>query len=265
MSTSGSGNGNGSRVIWRNNAYWVIGSDGNRRYQEEPDVKRNEGEDPLVFAREKLNVIEEYNQLYGSGNHNPFTRPAIQAYTLIKTLPHFHPWVLFRWTYWKLLVLFMATPSLLNLNESVIDNIDKNLIRWEGTPEEVLEEMERAKQAASLQDMGRDAQYWIDMYNRIATVEYQRRRGGRVPTPPNSAASMVPPQPQRSGDSATSMAPPQSRNSRGSSDDSGGPSGVPGVVFRGSNSWMSDPDYIPETPSSSSEDSGYAYDPYNIL
>lgn len=73
MSASGNSNGSGSRIIRRGNVYWAVSRDGTRRYQAEADMHQNEGEDPFEFARSKLIRIEEYNQLYGVGDHNPYT------------------------------------------------------------------------------------------------------------------------------------------------------------------------------------------------
>lgn len=109
-------------------------------------------------------------------------------YTLVKTLPQYEPWVTFRLTYWKLLAFYVAISSLLD-DDTNMETINKNLIRWEGTPEEVTNEMERTKQAASTRDMGPGDDYWIEMFNRIALHEYNRTREGRgsTHTPPSSA------------------------------------------------------------------------------
>lgn len=72
--------------------------------------------------------LREWNENYSEGDHNSFSRPEIQAYTLIKTLPSYEPWTTFKMTYWRMLVLFMAKGAYQDDGVNM-ENVSKNLIR----------------------------------------------------------------------------------------------------------------------------------------
>lgn len=92
--------------------------------------------DAPACARQVMKAIVEYNQVMGRGEENPYARPEVQAYTLVKTLPLNDPWRDLMEEYWKILDYYIPDRE---LRGSEIDyvTIDKKLIQWNVTVEEV--------------------------------------------------------------------------------------------------------------------------------
>ena len=211
-----------------------------------PDTYKATGkwwDEAMDHANVVLEHVNSWNQAMGRGNDNQFARQAIMAYTIIKTLPACEPWASFRRTYWNLIKLFIANGSLQDSGVGMED-IDKSLIRWEGTVKEVFQEMELtiAEQEKRKNVIMPNDFYWSDMYERLETREETRV----VKQHRNDYARQF-----------RARIPRDSTSQKPSSSDSA--SFDPEVNCR-----TCGPDYEPESSAFSSEDSSYAYDPYDL-
>lgn len=117
-----------------------------------------------------------------------------------------------------------------------VENIQKSLIRWEGHVGEVFREMRIMMDRQKQGQIFPNDPHWGTMYERLVQIE-ERRESRKARRGQNVVANYV-------GDSCNS---------------SSGSTLNPVDQCKACG-----PDYVPETPSSSSDDSGYFYDPCNL-
>lgn len=101
-------------------------------------------------------TIERWNAAMGPAISNPYTRPEVQSFTIIKTLPPCEPWIsLQEEYYWEKLAPFVPNLAILMSLDPKFDiaNIDKNNVRWEVTVEEVTQRIQEVDQEGRKQGL----------------------------------------------------------------------------------------------------------------
>ena len=227
-------------------AHFGMGGDGAE--VKEPDTYMAFGirwDEALNHAYQVIGQIGAWNAIKGQDRENHYARLEIQAFTIIKTLPTIEPWETFRMIYWRIIGLYIATISLQD-SDLALEDIDKRLIRWNGTVDEVLVEMQRLIKVRQRRVVLRGDPYWKNMYDRLEGIEQKRVAKQRRREYLNQFAL------RKEGSEVIAGSSMGSTSTRTISAD------------LEENCRTCGPDYVPETPPISSDDSGYYYDPLDL-